>query len=103
MQLSCIHRIFNQKKLIITTKLPHFIEWKSQLVFTAIIVVLQLLIGTVWLIAEHPGVSEHIHNDFIDLQCQAIPILWFDSHLFLQLPPVDWWHLPCISHTEGAS
>ena len=70
-KLSRIHRIFNQKKL--TTKLPHFIDWKSQLVFTAIIVMLQLLIGTVWLIAEHPGVIERIHNDFIELRCQANP------------------------------
>ena len=70
-KLSRIHRIFNQKKL--TTKLPHFIDWKSQLVFTAIIVILQLLIGTVWLIAEHPGVIERIHNDFIELRCQANP------------------------------
>ena len=70
-KLSRIHRIFNQKKL--TTKLPHFIDWKSQLVFTAIIVVLQLLIGTVWLIAEHPGVIERIDNTFIELRCQANP------------------------------
>ena len=70
-KLSRIHRIFNQKKL--TTKLPHFIDWKSQLVFTAIIVVLQLLIGTVWLIAEHPGVTERIDNTFIELRCQANP------------------------------
>ena len=70
-KLSRIHRIFNQKKL--TTKLPHFINWKSQLVFTAIIVMLQLLIGTVWLIAEHPGVIERIHSDFIELRCQANP------------------------------
>ena len=68
-KLSRIHRIFNQKKL--TTKLPHFIDWKSQLVFTAIIVLLQLLIGTVWLIAEHPGVTERIDNTFIELRCQA--------------------------------
>ena len=70
-KLSRIHRIFNQKK--VTTKLPHFIDWKSQLVFTAIIVVLQLLIGTVWLIAEHPGVTERIDNTFIELRCQANP------------------------------
>ena len=70
-KLSRIHRIFNQKKL--TAKLPHFIDWKSQLVFTAIIVLLQLLIGTVWLIAEHPGVTERIDNTFIELRCQANP------------------------------
>ena len=70
-KLSRIYRIFNQKKL--TTKLPHFIDWKSQLVFSAIIVVLQLLIGTVWLIAEHPGVTERIDNTFIELRCQANP------------------------------
>ena len=72
-KLSRIHRIFNQKKL--TTKLPHFIDWKSQLFFTAIIVLLQLLIGTVWLIAEHPGVVERIGNSFIELRCQANPYI----------------------------
>ena len=65
------HRIFNQKQF--TTKLPHFIDWKSQLVFTAILVLLQLLIGIVWIIAEHPGVTESIRNDFIELHCQANP------------------------------
>ena len=42
-KLSRIHRIFNQKKL--TTKVAHFIDCKLQLVFTAIIVVLRLLVG----------------------------------------------------------
>ena len=42
-KLSPIHRIFNQKKL--TTKVAHFIDCKLQLVFTAIIVVLRLLVG----------------------------------------------------------
>ena len=70
-KLSRIHRIFNRKNVSI--KLPHFIDWKSQLVFTAIIVSFQLLIGTVWLIVEHPGVTELVHSDFIDLRCQANP------------------------------
>ena len=35
-KLSRIHRIFNQEKF--TVKLPYFIDWKSQLVFAAIIV-----------------------------------------------------------------
>ena len=70
-KLSRIHRIFNQKK--VSVKQPHFIDWKSQLVFTAIIVSFQLLIGTVWLIVEHPGVTELVHSDFIELRCQANP------------------------------
>ena len=70
-KLSRIHRIFNRKK--VSVKLPHFIDWKSQLVFTAIIVSFQLLIGTVWLIVEHPGVTELVHSDFIELRCQANP------------------------------
>ena len=70
-KLTRIHRIFNQKT--ISVKLPHFIDWKSQLVFTAIIVSFQLLIGTVWLIVEHPGVTELVHSDFIELRCQANP------------------------------
>ena len=70
-KLSRIHRIFNRKK--VSVKLPHFIDWKSQLVFTAIIVSFQLLIGTVWLIVERPGVTELVHSDFIELRCQANP------------------------------
>ena len=70
-KLSRIHRIFNRKK--VSVKLPHFIDWKSQLVFTAIIVSFQLLIGTVWLIVEHPGVTELVHSDYIELRCQANP------------------------------
>ncbi len=41
-KLSRIHRIFNQKNG--DHKFPHFIDWKSQLAFNAIIVALQLLI-----------------------------------------------------------
>ena len=53
---SRIHRIFNRNQP--TTKLPHFIDWKSQLVFTAVIVVLCLLIG----VAHMVHVTSTLHK-----------------------------------------
>ena len=73
LKLIRIYRIFINRK--VTTKKPLFIGWQSQLVFIGIIVAFQILIGTVWLIVEKPGVSDVVENEQIVQRCRAQPYI----------------------------
>ena len=73
LKLIRIYRIFNNRK--VAKKKPFFIDWKSQLVFIGIIVAFQILIGTVWLIVENPGVSGIVENEQIVQRCRAQPYI----------------------------
>ena len=73
LKLIRIYRIFINRK--VATKKPIFIGWKSQLVFIGIIVAFQILIGTVWLIVENPGVSGIVENEQIVQRCRAQPYI----------------------------
>ena len=73
LKLIRIYRIFINRK--VATKKPLFIDWKAQLLFTCIIVAFQILIGTVWLIVEKPGVSGIVENEQIVQRCRAQPYI----------------------------
>ena len=73
LKLVRIYRIFINKK--VTTKKLILIDWKSQLVLNGIIVAFQILIGTVWLIVENPGVSRVVENEQIIQRCNAHPYI----------------------------
>ena len=73
LKLIRIYRIFINRK--VAKKKPFFIDWKSQLVFIGIIVAFQILIGTVWLIVENPGVSDIVENEQIVQRCRAQPYI----------------------------
>ena len=73
LKLIRIYRIFSNRK--VATKMPIFIDWKSQLVFTGVIVAFQILIGTVWLIVENPGVADIVENEQILQRCRAQPYI----------------------------
>ena len=73
LKLIRIYRIFINRK--VAKKKPVFIDWKSQLVFIGIIVAFQILIGTVWLIVEKPGVSDIVENEQIVQRCRAHPYI----------------------------
>ena len=68
-----IHRIFNQLKDSIQA--PHLISPQSQLFFTALLVAVQVVIATVWLIAERPSVV-HVYNTMsTELKCGESPYI----------------------------
>ena len=73
LKLIRIYRIFINRK--VAKKKPVFIDWKSQLVFIGIIVAFQILIGTVWLIVENPGISDIVENEQIVQRCRAHPYI----------------------------
>ena len=73
LKLIRIYRIFINRK--VTTRKPPLIDCKSQLFFIGIIVALQILISTVWLIAENPGVREIVENRHINQLCRAQPYI----------------------------
>ena len=73
LKLIRIYRIFINRK--VAKKKPLFIDWKAQLVFVGIIVAFQILIGTVWLIVEKPGVSDIVENEQIVQRCRAQPYI----------------------------
>ena len=73
LKLIRIYRIFINRKVV--TQKPLFIDWKAQLVFIGIIVAFQILIGTVWLIVEKPGVSGIVENEQIVQRCRAQPYI----------------------------
>ena len=73
LKLIRIYRIFINRK--VAKKKPVFIDWKSQLVFIGIIVAFQILIGTVWLIVENPGISGIVENEQIVQRCRAHPYI----------------------------
>ena len=73
LKLIRIYRIFINK--MVTVRKPLFIDWKSQLLLIGTIVVFQILIGTVWLIVENPGVTEITQSDHIIQRCRAQPYI----------------------------
>ena len=73
LKLIRIYRIFINRK--VTTRKPPLIDCKSQLFFIGIIIALQILISTVWLIVENPGVHEIVENKHINQLCRAQPYI----------------------------
>ena len=62
-----IHRIFNQSPN--SNQVPPLISSQSQLFFTALLVTIQVVIASVWLIIEKPSVT-HIFNKYsTELKC----------------------------------
>ena len=83
LKLIRIYRIFINKN--VTIRKPLFIDWKSQLVLIGIIVAFQILIGTVWLIVENPGVSETVDDNQIIQRCRAQPYIGTSVNLAYNL------------------
>ena len=78
-----IHRIFNHKSKSIEA--PPLISPQSQLLFTAILVAIQVAIAIVWLVVEQPG-TVFVYNDFnTDLICSENPYIGFSVTLAYNL------------------
>ena len=68
-----IHRIFNRKS--VTVQAPPLVSPQSQLFFTSLLVVAQVLIATVWLVVEHPS-TIFLYSDFTtELHCSENPYI----------------------------
>ena len=68
-----IHRIFNRSPD--STQVPHLISPQSQVFFTALLVAVQVVIATVWLIAETPSIS-YVYSTFsTELKCGESPYI----------------------------
>ena len=66
-----IYRIFSRAGE--SLQQPPLIDPKSQLFFTTLLVLVQVVISIVWLVIERPGVS-YIYSDHItEVTCAAIP------------------------------
>ena len=66
-KMNRIHRIFNKKTL--SLKPPRFISWQSQLVFVAIIVIINITMAVIWLVVEPPVVIMVRRGREIELRC----------------------------------
>ena len=66
-KMNRIHRIFNKRTL--STKQPRFISWQSQLVFVAIIILINVAIAVIWLVVEPPMVTMVRRGSEIELRC----------------------------------
>ena len=73
MKTNRIHHIFNRKSL--TVQAPPLVSPWSQLFFTSLLVVVQVLIAAVWLVVEHPNTT-FLYNDFTtELDCSENPYI----------------------------
>ena len=80
-----IHRIFNRKKSESIMEAPPLISPQSQLLFTAILVAIQVVIATVWLVVEQPS-TVFLYDDFnTDLLCGENPYIGFSVTLAYNL------------------
>ena len=68
-----IHRIFNRSPE--SAQVPHLISPQSQVFFTALLIAVQVVIASVWLIAERPGVI-YVYSKFsTELKCGESPYI----------------------------
>ena len=68
-----IHRIFNRSPD--STQVPPLVSPQSQVFFTALLVAVQVVIASVWLIAEIPSVA-YVYNKFTtELKCGESPYI----------------------------
>ena len=68
-----IHRIFNRSPD--STQAPPLISPESQVFFTALLVAVQVVIASVWLIAEAPSVSFVFNKFSTELRCGESPYI----------------------------
>ena len=68
-----IHRIFNRSPD--STQVPPLISPQSQVFFTALLIAVQVIIASVWLIAERPSVT-YVYSKFnTELKCGESPYI----------------------------
>ena len=68
-----IHRIFNRHK--VSTSPPSLISPLSQVIFTLLLVMVQVVIASVWLVAEKPEVEYTYTVDSTELKCGENPYI----------------------------
>lgn len=68
-----IHRIFNRSSM--STKAPPLISPQSQVFFTALLVAIQIVIASVWLVAERPDVVYVYYTSTTELKCSESPFI----------------------------
>ncbi len=66
-----IHRLFNRSQ--ITIQKPPLVSPQSQLLFTSLLVLVQVIIAVVWLVVEVPGITYVYHDFSTDLRCSESP------------------------------
>ena len=69
-----IHRIFNNAATK-STKLPRFTSTLSQVIFTFILVSVQIIMAVIWLVLERPAVIIQYGPRSAELSCKASPII----------------------------
>ena len=72
-----IYRIVNNIVKGKSIKPPRFVGWKSQVCLIVLIVLIQIVIGAIWLGAEQPKVVTHSNIQFesAELRCAANPLI----------------------------
>lgn len=80
-----IHRIFNQPIDRVSNP-PRFIGAISQVVFTSILISVQVLIAVIWLAVEHPSVkAQQVDATTVELRCGASPYFGLSVSLIYNL------------------
>ena len=69
-----IHRIFNRD--VNSSQRPALISSKVQVLFTAMLVSVQVMIGAAWLIVEIPGIEYKYNDETTELTCSSTPFIW---------------------------
>ena len=69
-----IHRIFNRDAN--SSQRPPLISSKVQIIFTFMLVGVQVVINAVWLIIEIPGIKYDYHDNITELTCSYTPFVW---------------------------
>ena len=68
-----IHRIFNRD--VNSSQRPALISSKVQILFTAMLVSVQVVISAAWLIVEIPGIEYEYNDETTELTCKATPFV----------------------------
>ena len=70
-----IHHSFNQPSSSGSTQLPPLTSTLSQLLFTALLVSVQIVIAVIWLVAEKPTTAYFYGRSSTELNCAASPYI----------------------------
>ena len=80
-----IHRIFNQRIERLSNP-PRFVGSLSQIVFSSILISIQVIIAVVWLIVERPSeIGKQVGAKTVELRCEASPYFGLSVSLVYNL------------------